>query len=229
MINNFHYYKIQGFYLKMKKQLSLYLPAAFIYSCYKTLNKSIHILLIFLITLGCSVDRKKDGSTVKKVLNNINGEPVVPRDANRIIIPFFHNYTKEPSISEKLTLRLRKLISMDGRLAVVSKNDKADLRLAGMVVRYQIQPVQYGNFHEPIRKRLRIVASVRLLDMNKKREIFYGGEIQAFEVYSEVIPPITSEIQIQDMVLENLARRISNKVINGWYTDLMTPIEKGKL
>lgn len=187
----------------------------------------IMLILPALIT-GCATGERREGAGAGSVLDNLNGEPVIPREANRIIIPFFHNYTDEPSVSEKLTLRVRKLVSMDGRLAVVSTNEEADLRLAGKVALYQVQPVQYGDFREPVRKRLRIVASIRLYDLKKGREIFYDGGIQAFEVFSELLPPVTSEIQVQDRVLESLARRISVKVIEGWYTELMTPVEKGK-
>jgi predicted nucleic acid-binding OB-fold protein len=162
------------------------------------------------------------------MFDGISGEPVVPREANRIIIPFFHNYTAEPSVAEKLTLRLRQIIGMDGRLAVVANNENADLRLAGAVVQYQVQPVQYGNFNEPVRKRLRIISSIRLFNLKTGREILYDGEIQAFQLFSELIPPVTSEIQVQEAVIENLARRISVKTVEGWYTGLMTPAEKGK-
>ena len=119
-------------------------------------------------------------------------------------------------------------ISMDGRLGVVAINETADLRLAGTIVQYQVQPVQYNNLNEPIRKRLRIIASIKLFDLKKSREIFYDGEIQAFETFSEIVPPVNSEHTVQERVIETLARRISVKVIDGWYTDLMTGIEKGK-
>ncbi len=185
-------------------------------------------LLVSALLVFCASGEKRDGGAAAGVLESINGEPVVPREANRIIIPFFQNYTAEPSAAENLTLKLRRFIGMDGRLAVVADNSEADLRLAGAVVQYQVQPVQYGNFNEPVRKRLRVVASVRLIDLKSGREIFYDSGIQAFQLFSELIPPVTPEIQVQEAVLENLARRISVKVVEGWYTGLMTPAEKGK-
>lgn len=188
------------------------------------------LILIFILgtLIGCVSDDNVKDSTISKVIDSINGEPVVPRDANRIIVPFFNNFTTEFSISEKLTLRVREFLVMDGRLAVVSDNKDADLRLIGKIVRYHNQPIQYGKFGEPIRKRLRIVAMVGLLDLRRDREIFCEREIQSFEIYSDLIPPITSEIQIRDKALDSLARRISITIIKGWYTDLMTPAEKGK-
>lgn len=186
------------------------------------------LILFAVLSIFCASDERRDDPKAGSVLDSINGEPVVPREANKIIIPFFHNYTAEPSVAENLTLKLRRIIGMDGRLAVVADNDAADLRLAGAVVQYQVQPVQYGNFNEPVRKRLRIVASIKLMDLKSGREILYDGGIQSFQLFSELIPPVTPEIQVQEAVLENLARRISVKVVEGWYTELMTPAEKGK-
>ncbi|MCU0822191.1 MAG: LPS assembly lipoprotein LptE [Spirochaetes bacterium] len=190
----------------------------------------IKCVLIFFaaMSISCASSESMDDLKRNGLLGVINGEPVIPRNANKIAVPFFHNFTAEPSVAENLTLKVRRIIGMDGRLAVVTDNAGADLRLAGAVVQYRVQPVQYGNFNEPVRKRLRIVASIKLVDCRSGREIFYDSGIQAFQLFSEMIPPVTPEIKVQEDVLENLARRISAKVVEGWYTEFLTPAEKGK-
>jgi hypothetical protein len=186
------------------------------------------LLTVTSLVISCSsMDTEKKAAT-GKLLRKINGEPVIPRSANRIIVPYFRNFTGEPSISERLTLRLRELISMDGRLAVVSDNDRADLRLNGKVELYHIQPIHYSDAGEPVRKRLRIVASIELVDLKHEKEIFSQMQVQAFEVFSDVIPPFVSETQVRESVIENLARRVAVSTVSGWYTGLMTRIEKGK-
>lgn len=199
---------------------------SFLHSAFRLVKIVCAFTLCVLFLSACAGTR--NSSEVSDVIRSMNGEPVVPREANKIIIPFFRNYTYEPSLAEKLTIELRQMINMEGRLAVVADNENADLRLAGMIDNYEIQPVQLGNFGEAVRKRLRITASVKLIDLNRDREIFYEREIQSFEVFSDVIAPIVTESQCRERVLEKLARRISVKVINGWYTELMTPVEKGK-
>ncbi|MDY6934643.1 MAG: LPS assembly lipoprotein LptE [Spirochaetota bacterium] len=212
----------------MRVLMLSYQPHFFMYINQGILSGNLMVLLFsFVLIIGCVSNNQKEDSTLGSVLKSINGEPVVPRSANRIIIPFFYNYTDEPSISERLTLKVREMISMDGRLAVVADNNDADIRLIGRIVHYRIQPIQYGNFGEPIRKRLRIVAAIRLLDLRKAREIFFEREIQSFKVYSDLIPPVESIVHVQDSVIDNLSRRISVKTISGWYTKLMTPVEKG--
>lgn len=182
-----------------------------------------------IVLHGCiSSTVKKNDPSIKDVLINFKGEPVIPREANKIMIPVFNNFTNQPALSYKLITKLREQIISDGRLAVVSENAPADLLLKGIITAYQIQPVKYNGFDKPIRKRLRITSSIRLFDITKDREIFLDRNIQAFEEFSDVIPPISSEISIQDKVLDDLAKRIALKTINGWYTVLMTPVEKGK-
>lgn len=186
------------------------------------------MLLYAAFLPGCVSPDKTDDVKIKDVLNNFKGEPVVPRDANRILVPVFSNFTDQPSISEKLTVKIREEINSDARLAVVYEYEQADLLLKGIIIGYQIQPVQFDSFDKPVKKRLKIIASVKLFDLKKDKEIFFERAIQAFEEFSDMIPPITSEIQVQEKVIADLASRITLKTVNGWYTKLMTPEEKGK-
>ncbi|MFH0975742.1 MAG: LptE family protein [Spirochaetota bacterium] len=195
------------------------------------LNKKILITAAFSFIVflsGCVSDENRKDHSVKDVLKNFKGEPVVPRQANKISVPVFNNLTGLSSISEELTVKLREQIRLDGRLAVVSENENADLILSGIIKEYQVQGLEYNGFDKPVKKRLRITASVKLFDMNNKNEIFYEKEIQAFKEFSEIKPPISSETLTLEKVLDDLAGRIAFKTINGWYTELMTPAEKGK-
>ncbi len=192
---------------------------------HKTLVVSLSLMSLIISCGSLYTDKR---STTGVVLGKINGEPVIPRSANRIIIPYFKNFTGEPTVSEKLTLRVRELINMDARLAVVSDSHRADLRLGGKVVLYHIQPIHYSDAGEPVRKRLRIVVSIELKDLKREKEIFSQRQIQAFEIFSDVIPPFASETQVRERVIENLARRVAVNTVSGWYTELMSNIEKGK-
>ena len=211
----------------------------------------------FIITLtilgGCMSSIEKNDSSIKKAISEINGEPVIPRTANKIHISMFRNFTNVKDLSEKLYVKLKDQLNMDGRLAVVPENKvltpdgmsvlpdhlvlckdeipeniDADLRLDGVITGYEVQPVKFGDLGEPVRKRLRITASLNLIDLNKKKEIFFERSIQAFDEFSDKIPPITTEIKAKNRVIDILAERIALKTVNGWYTKLMTPVEKGK-
>jgi hypothetical protein len=196
------------------------------------------LVIVFLTALsfetGCvswstkDIQAEKKESMLGKVFKSIDGEPVVPREANRIIVTDFWDNTHNPDICEKLSLRIRELINIDGRLAVVSSENDADLRLNGKVILYQIQPLKYNLMGLQIKKRMKIVAVVSLRDNLRKKDIFYDMPVQAFEEYSEIDPPITSEESMRLIVIENLSKRIALQTVTGWYTQLMTPEEKGR-
>jgi hypothetical protein len=96
------------------------------------------------------------------------------------------------------------------------------------VTMYQVQPVRYNDSGEPVTKRMRITASVRLIDLRKGREILRENNVQAFGEFSELVAPVSSEIQTRERVSDMLAKRLAMKIASGWYTELMTGVERGK-
>lgn len=185
--------------------------------------------VILFVSVSCSIveTERKDG-TVGKIVSEMNGEPVVPREANRIAVPSFLNLTKREGIADYLTGRVRERISIDGRLAVVAKDQQPQLLLTGKVSDYQVQNIQYDEFGRPVKKRLRVVARVTLSEPLSGKLIFRNQAVQAFQAFSDIHPPITSELEVQTAVLNQLAERIKVQTIRGWYTELQTSIEKGK-
>ncbi|MBN2038749.1 MAG: hypothetical protein JW864_01825 [Spirochaetes bacterium] len=193
------------------------------------MNKYVKYFIIsFTIITGCAYSGDDRHSSIKKAINGIDGEPVIPRTANKIYIPLFRNSTGINDISENLYRSLKEKINMDGRLTVVPEGIRPDLRLDGIITRYEIQPVKFNVHGESVRERIRITASLRLVDLNKNKEIFYEKNLQAFDEFSEKIPPVTTETRIRNKITDMLAERIALKTINGWYTKLMTPVERGK-
>jgi hypothetical protein len=185
--------------------------------------------LIAFIALfsSCSTEQGRD-LTVEKVLGRMSGEPVVPRSANRIQVPEFDNLTPVHSLSARISIRVREEIASDGRLGIASGGEQADLLLEGKITSYQTQALEFNGAGLPVKKRMRMLAAVRLIDIVSNREIFSDRDIQAFETYSEIAPPVSTEQTVQDRVLTELARRVAKQAVTGWYTGLMTREEKGK-
>lgn len=163
-----------------------------------------------------------------KVLKGISGEPVVPREANRILVGEFRGPVEIRDTRQKLVIRVRELLAADGRLAVVGDAAAADLVLEGVVTGLETRPLRYDDMGLVVRKRTRITASLRLYDRNREREIFFEREIQAFEEFSDIEAPVVPESAALDRVVEALARRIAQQTIRGSYTELLTPVEKGR-
>jgi len=167
-------------------------------------------------------------ATVEKLFRDINGGPVIPSDANRIFIPFFENRTEREGLPEKLRIRISESISKDRRLAVVDSGQKSDVFLEGTITSFQIQNIAFNSLGVVEKKRMRVTASIKLTRTSSGSVIFMESGIQSFMEYSDTVPPITSEARVFDEVIDELAERIRAKTISGWYTELMTPVEKGK-
>jgi len=188
------------------------------------------ILLISLPLLFCSCTGtdKKTTPEVADIISKIDGEPVVPRRANTIYINPFANLTGNSIITDKLMKRVRESINRERRLAVTASPETADLLLMGRVTGFEIQNKEFNPMGIPEKKRMRITASIKLIEREGMRLIFVENGIQAFLEYSDTVPPIKQEsMALEDVVLE-LSRRITSKTITGWYTERMTPVEKGK-
>ncbi len=186
------------------------------------------LFLCILLSAGCAApeDAGNDGA-VKDFLKSIDGEPVVPRTANRLYISPLRDRTGDYLPLSKLSIRLKESVNSDGRLVVVQEKDRSDLLLEVSVNEYAIQNIEFDGLGQPVKKRIRIVAGASLYDMRKKRPVFSDPLIQAFRVYSDTVPPVSAELQVLDSVIDELARRITAKTVSGWYTQYMNIIEKG--
>ncbi|HSV98033.1 MAG TPA: LPS assembly lipoprotein LptE [Spirochaetota bacterium] len=158
----------------------------------------------------------------------MTGEPVIPREANRILVYDFRGAPGDRTLRTRLGIRVRELLAADGRLAVVADEDQADLALEGVVTGHETRPLRYSEMGRAVSKRMRITASVRLFDRNKNREIFFEREIQAFEEFSDIEPPVVPEAAALDRVIDALAKRIAQQTMRGSYAGLLTPVEKGR-
>ncbi len=191
------------------------------------MNKTWPLFLIIIIACASPAE-KKEKRAFSDILNNINGEPVVPRHANKIFLYPFENSTANITLSDKLAIRLKKLINMDGRLTVVKSVEISDLFFKGEIVTFSIQSLDFGTLARPVKKRLLIAARIGLVDNRLKKSIFNNSYIQSFYIFSDILPPVETEITAAEKALHQLAERMLSKIITGWYTDKMTRMEKGK-
>jgi hypothetical protein len=194
----------------------------------KPVNVVIILAFLTAVAAGCLSGLREDNGTVGKIVEDFDGEPVVPRSANRLFIVPPANTTGREDLSLRLMSRLREHISLDGRLGVESDESDIDLRLEIRIAKFFIEKLAYDEIGRAVKKRMWITADVRLLNIHRKKVIFYENDIQAFRVFSELTQPIETEDRSMENVLDDLAKRITSKTVTGWYTDQMTIIEKRK-
>ncbi len=185
-------------------------------------------LILLAAAWGCVSDLREDGTMAGKIIREFEGEPVVPRIANRIFIPPPESVPGLEPLGPFLLDGVRRAINLDGRLGVVREDEAPDLRLDIRISRYRIEGMEYDEIGRALRKRVWVTADVRLGDLRRERTIFFERDIQAFRLFSDLTPPIEVESRAREYVLDELAKRIASKTITGWYTERMTPEEKGK-
>lgn len=178
-----------------------------------------------IIILICTSFACKSG--VNDFVKRLDGGPVVPRNAERLLITDFRVKAGNQQIPLSLVQKIKEFINLDGRLTVVEKGTY-DLLLKGEITGFFIQNTQYGEMGRPIKKRMRLTVSVILINQKRNKMIFYERDIQAFKSYSDVVPPIEQYDFVLDDVIEQMAKRISSKILSGWYTKHLSKIEKGK-
>ncbi len=190
------------------------------------------MIAIFLVAAGslftCATEIPLQGVEVDRLVENINGEPVVPRQANTLFLQIAENRTGIKGIPERLKIKISELLNIEGRLAVVPDHGRSDLRLDVIFSGYELQVLEYSDMGIPTKKRLRLLADIRLTDLNRDREIISGHQVQAFEEFSDTVFPLKSRMQVEESVIHELARRISLMTIQGWYTERFTEIERNK-
>lgn len=192
------------------------------------IHRALFLAILTIAASGCLSDIRDEGTTVGKIVDRFEGEPVVPRNANRMFIVPPVNLSGNDALAPKLYDRLRENISMDGRLGVETDESTSDLRLEIRITRYLIERMKYDEIGRAVTKRMWITADARCTDIRRKKMIFYEADIQSFREFSELRAPIESEARVLEYVLDDLAKRITAKTVTGWYTDLMTDIEKRK-
>lgn len=194
--------------------------------------KKIILILICVSAIslcGCASgqDQNEDKVTFDEVLKDFKGEPVIPREANRIYLTPFNNRSVKRDIDEILMIKIRDAIIRDMRLAVTSDANNTDLVLTGTIQSYTIQMIKFNPIGEPEKKRMRITAVVTLMNSRDGAIIFERTGVQAFKEYSDTVPPILTENQVLLDVINELADRITLQTITGAYTGKMTNVEKG--
>jgi hypothetical protein len=185
-------------------------------------------IIALCVMASCADSGQVRPGSVGRVITSINGEPVVPRQANKIFIGDFEVASGDTRVAHRLVTRIRDFINTDGRLVTVRERMMAEKELTGRIASIESQAVEFGAHREPVRRRLRILTRVSLFNLSTGKTIFAERPVQAFSTFSEVVQPITPEPVALDSVIEELAKRVALQTVSGWYTERMTSVEKGR-
>ena len=166
-------------------------------------------------------------TNTRVAIKGFDGQPVIPHTANTIFISPIKDVTNTYGLNQILIERLKQEVLLNRRL-MISSSDTADMVVSCTITDYAVQNIEYGPLRRPVKKRVRVIVTVHLYENKSKKLIFYESGLQAFYIFSDVIPPLVQESEAQLKVIEQLAKRLRSKIISGWYTEHLSKIEKGK-
>ncbi len=168
------------------------------------------------------------GGTETSLESLFPGGDIVPAGAKKI---FLHNFTSSETIKfnmSELMIRLKKSLNRDGRLTVTENKDEAEMILTGEITGYTIQPLKFNPQGKAELKRMRITLSLNLHNSISGEDVFRRRVVEALHEYSDIKPPIETELRAGLNLIDKITPRIAAQLFTGWYTEELTPHERGK-
>ena len=149
--------------------------------------------------------------------------------ANSIFVETFKNgidITKEPSsrqkynvykpfLETKVTNAVIDRFLYDGNLKITDK-DAADLLLQGEVVNYLRQPLRYSDSKEIQEYRINIMVNFTLRDLKTDKVLLEEKDLTADTSYFVTGKSAKTEDSAIDVLVEDLARRLVNRIVHRW-------------
>jgi hypothetical protein len=142
----------------------------------------------------------------------------LPNWVRGIYIPVFHNDVYEASIEEDATRLTQEAFLNDGRLSIVGKAD-ADAMLLARITEWEDEAGGSTSDRVTTSRYVTIKATVKLCEpFDEKRVIASLGTITASGVFTSDVRSVRyqSEPERKQALLEELAKQIVNKTINGF-------------
>lgn len=144
----------------------------------------------------------------------------IPTNVNDVYLEPINNKTGEIRLSNILTDQAIQQLLADGRIDLVDKK-KADVFVQGTVTNYKRIPLSYNEQDIVQQYKVRVEMSLTLKDAKTGEELNNFSDIFRETTYSDINPPIETELDAQERVLRKLARDIVTTVVEGWpYMDL---------
>jgi hypothetical protein len=121
----------------------------------------------------------------------------------------------QPHIEVDVTNQVIDEFMFDGNLKL-ARRDSADVVLSGEIVNFYRQPVTYGDNRQIEEFRLSIVTNVMLYDTRKRKVIWREEGLVGDTVFTQSGTYAESEAEALDDAVEDLARRIVERTVEGW-------------
>ncbi len=140
---------------------------------------------------------------------------ILPEHIKKVTVTTFKNNTFHYGLEDTLTDAVIREFIVDGRLRV-GRAKTADALLSGEITRYDREPLSYDNENIVEEYKIRIMVDITFKDLTTAEALWKEKEMEGEATYSVRIEPIETEQEGLERAIEELARRIVSRTIEGW-------------
>jgi hypothetical protein len=139
----------------------------------------------------------------------------VPVNVSDLYLKPFDNNTSEPGLGDILTEDATQEFLSSGQVNLVDRS-KADAVLIGVIERYKHIPLIFNDQDIVQQYKVRIEISIALKDPETGEVLWTHPDVRRETTYSDVQPPIETELDAQRRVSDMLARDVVTSTVEGW-------------
>ena len=167
-----------------------------------------YLLFLFLLASGCGYTLKNVNQTPYKTI-------YIPTFQNKISIQADSPEHKlyYAGLEIELDSVLKRRFRYDGNILPVSRPQDADVILEGTILDYSRDALRYSSDEDIEEYRINIKTNIRLLKGDKQ---LWQEDITGDSTYFLTGPNAKTESEAIEATLEDLARRIVDRVVVGW-------------
>ncbi len=141
---------------------------------------------------------------------------ILPQHIKNIHVRPFINRTEVFALEDRLTISVVDEFLNNGQYSIVNE-PQADGVLAGEIMRYINEPVQYDAQSLPTIYRMEVVLMLRFIDKANNETIWQEpGLVQVYNYSASTLPGGMSEEQAREQLWNNFAKMIVKRTIQGF-------------
>jgi hypothetical protein len=127
-----------------------------------------------------------------------------------------HYRIYRPGLERDLTKEVKDRFVFDGNVRVVNRKEEADSFLTGEIIDLRKEPLQYTDNRAVDEYRVKLIINMKFTDLTTDTVLFDEKNVAGEDSYTLSGAFTGSESTTIQGAIEDLARRIVEKVIEGW-------------
>lgn len=139
----------------------------------------------------------------------------IPTNVNDVHVPPIENKTSETGLENLMTDQVTQQLLANGQVDLVSRKE-ANLIVNGVLTNYKRIPLAYNDQDIVQQYKVRLEMKLTMIDPESGRILRQFEGIFRETRYSDINPPIETELDAKERVVRKLARDVVTTVVEGW-------------